>query len=181
MKAFDKSPVSDDTTTNWASFIIHFDCSSFNPSDKKTYILELSTSLNQYTHLEKTAHAHPRNFESEFPHVLRWCSDGLHWRNGCWMLVSLCERVWKNLWSAKWARWPCWARKLETYLDGVEWLMVVVVPPSSVLLNKEVLAEGAECLSTYFSFFRAQVKLVVISDKWKTDEEFLDDIALKMK
>ena len=75
-------------------------------------------------------------------------------------------------------------RTESTYLDGVEWPMVVVILPSGVLLNKDIIAEGTESLrnyDTYISFFRAQLKLVVISDKWITSEEFLDDIKLKTK
>ena len=75
-------------------------------------------------------------------------------------------------------------REESTYLDGVEWPMVVVILPSGVLLNEADIAEGAERLrnyDTYISFFRTQVKLVVISDKWTNHEEFLKDIEKKFK
>lgn len=75
-------------------------------------------------------------------------------------------------------------REESTHLDGVEWPMVVVILPSGVLLNEVELAEGAERLrnyDTYISFFRTQVKLVVISDKWTNETEFLEDIERKFK
>lgn len=75
-------------------------------------------------------------------------------------------------------------RKVSSYLDGVEWPMVIVILPSGLLLNTAKLAKGAEELRNYdpyISFFRTMIKLVVISDKWKSSEEFLADIALKSK
>ncbi len=75
-------------------------------------------------------------------------------------------------------------RKESTYLDGMEWPMVIVILPSGVLLNKDIIVDGAERLrnyDTYISFFRAQVQLIIISDKWKCENEFLKDIAQKEK
>ena len=72
----------------------------------------------------------------------------------------------------------------STYLDGVEWPMVMVILPSAVLLNKAKPPEGAEGLrnyDTYIAFFRAQAKLVIISDKWRSQEEFLKDVDQKNK
>jgi len=75
-------------------------------------------------------------------------------------------------------------REKSTYVDGVEWPMVVVILPSVLIKNEAELAEGAERLrnyDTYISFFRAQLKLVVISDKWTNDSEFLADIRARDK
>ena len=74
----------------------------------------------------------------------------------------------------------------SSYLDGVEWPMVIVILPSGLLLGTEPLAESknAEKLRNYdpyISFFRSMVKLVVISDKWTDSESFLSDIEHKSK
>jgi hypothetical protein len=61
-------------------------------------------------------------------------------------------------------------RDASSYLDGVEWPMVIVILPSSMLLNTAKLAKGAQSLRNYdpyISFFRTMVKLVIISDKWR--------------
>lgn len=73
-------------------------------------------------------------------------------------------------------------REASCYFDGVEWPMVIIILPSNLLLNKAVLASGAQKLRNYdpyISFFRAMVKLVIISDKWTKKEDFLADIAIK--
>ena len=70
-------------------------------------------------------------------------------------------------------------RQDSSYLDGMEWPMVVVILPSSLLLGTAPLAHGAPSLrnyDTYIAMFRAVVKLVVISDKWTNQEEFLADV-----
>ena len=75
-------------------------------------------------------------------------------------------------------------RDASSYLDGVEWPMVIVILPSSMLLNTAKLAKGAQNLrnyDTYISFFRTMVKLVVISDKWENGKDFLTDVARKDK
>lgn len=75
-------------------------------------------------------------------------------------------------------------REASCYLDGVEWPMVVIILPSNLLINKAEIADRAQKLRNYdpfISFFRAMVKLVVISDKWKDKEEFLADLAEKEK
>ena len=73
----------------------------------------------------------------------------------------------------------------STYLDGVEWPMVVVILPSGLVLETEPLAESknAEKLRNYdpyISFFRSMVKLVIISDKWTNSKSFLSDVELKL-
>ena len=75
-----------------------------------------------------------------------------------------------------------YTRQDSSYLDGVEWPMVVVILPSSLLLGTAPLANGAPSLrnyDTYIAMFRAMVKLVVISDKWTHQAEFLADIVQK--
>lgn len=75
-------------------------------------------------------------------------------------------------------------RDASSYLDGVEWPMVIVILPSGMLLNTSKLAKGAQSLRNYdpyISFFRTMVKLVVISDKWENDKAFLADVAQKVK
>ncbi len=52
-------------------------------------------------------------------------------------------------------------RKESTYFDGMECPMVTVILPSGVLLNKNIIADGA--------------------DKWKCENEFMKDIAQKEK
>ena len=71
----------------------------------------------------------------------------------------------------------------SSFIDGAEWPMVVVILPSGMLLNTAKLTEGAQPLrnyDSYISFFRAMVKLVVISDKWRSNGDFLKDIAEKL-
>lgn len=76
-------------------------------------------------------------------------------------------------------------RDASSFLDGVEWPMVVVILPSGMLLNTAKLAKGpAQSLRNYdpyISFFRAMVKLVIISDKWNDENEFLKDIEEKLR
>ena len=75
-------------------------------------------------------------------------------------------------------------RENSSYLDGVEWPMVIVILPYDLLNGTAKLANGAEKLRNYdpyIALFRTMVKLVVISDKWKTSEDFLEDIALRSK
>lgn len=75
-------------------------------------------------------------------------------------------------------------RDASSYLDGVEWPMVIVILPSGLLLNTSKLSKGAQKLRNYdpyISLFRAMVKLVVISDKWESDKDFLFDVAQKAK
>lgn len=75
-------------------------------------------------------------------------------------------------------------RDASSFLDGVEWPMVIVILPSAMLLNTAKLAKGAQKLRNYdpyISFFRTMVKLVVISDKWGNDDDFLTDVAQKPK
>ena len=76
-----------------------------------------------------------------------------------------------------------YTRKVSTYLDGVEWPMVVVILPHGVLLNEMEKREGAEKLRNYdpyISLFRSMAKLIVISDKWENNEDFLQDIKNKL-
>lgn len=73
-------------------------------------------------------------------------------------------------------------RDASSFLDGVEWPMVIVILPSGVLLKTAVMADGAEKLRSYdpyISLFRSMVRLVVISDKWHNKEEFLKDIEAR--
>jgi len=75
-------------------------------------------------------------------------------------------------------------RDASSYLDGMEWPMVIVILPSGMLLNTAKLAEGAQSLRNYdpyISFFRTMVKLVVISDMWKNQQEFLKDVDKKLR
>ncbi|CAB3984004.1 Hypothetical predicted protein [Paramuricea clavata] len=69
------------------------------------------------------------------------------------------------------------------FIDGVERSMVVVILPSGMVLKTAKLADGAKelrKLDPYISFFRTTVKLVVISDKWTSKEEFLSDVKVHM-
>ena len=73
----------------------------------------------------------------------------------------------------------------SSYLDGVEWPMVIVILPSGLVLETEPLAESknAEKLRNYdpyISFFRSMVKLVIISDKWTNSKSFLSDVKHKL-
>lgn len=75
-------------------------------------------------------------------------------------------------------------RDASSFLDGVEWPFVVVILPSVMLLNTAELDEGAKELRNYdpyIAFFRAMAKLVVISDKWKSESDFLADIKQKVE
>ena len=69
------------------------------------------------------------------------------------------------------------------FLDGVEWPMVVVILPSSMVLRTAKLVEGAGRLTNYepfLSFSRSIMKLVVISDKWTNKEEFFSDVKIQL-
>lgn len=75
-------------------------------------------------------------------------------------------------------------REASCFLDGVEWPMVIIILPYDLFMKKSEIASGAQKLRNYdpfISFFRAVVKLVVISDKWKNSEEFLADLAKREK
>jgi hypothetical protein len=75
-------------------------------------------------------------------------------------------------------------REISCFVDGVEWPLVVVILPHDLLMQKAELAPGAQKLRNYdpfISFFRVMVKLVIISDKWKNSEEFLDDLAKRSR
>ena len=58
--------------------------------------------------------------------------------------------------------------------------MVVVILPSGMVLRTSELANGTKPLRNYdpyISFFRTMVKLVIISDKWENEDDYLKDIA----
>ena len=72
----------------------------------------------------------------------------------------------------------------SSYLDGVEWPMVIVILPSGVLLKTAELADEAYELRNYdpyIALFRSMVKLVIISDKWQNGESFLKDVEIKSR
>lgn len=73
-----------------------------------------------------------------------------------------------------------YTRDVSSFLDGMEWPLVIVILPSTMVLNTAELADGAKNLRNYdpyISFFRAMVKLVVISDKWENEDSFLKDVS----
>ena len=73
----------------------------------------------------------------------------------------------------------------SSYIDGVEWPMVIVILPSHLLLETASLAVQRKAqklrnYDPYISFFRAMVKLIIISDKWKDKDSFLADVEHKL-
>ena len=74
-------------------------------------------------------------------------------------------------------------REAACFLDGVEWPMVIIILPSDLFMKTAEIASGAQKLRNYdpfISFFRAAVKLVVISDKWENSEDFFVDLAIRV-
>lgn len=63
----------------------------------------------------------------------------------------------------------------STLIDGTEWPMVVI------LLTSELLLKSLRNYDTFIAMFRAQAKLVVLSDTWRSSEEFLKVIDEKIK
>lgn len=63
----------------------------------------------------------------------------------------------------------------STLIDGTEWPMVVILHTSELLLT------SLRNYDTFIAMFRAQAKLVVLSDSWRSSEEFLKVIDEKIK
>ena len=63
----------------------------------------------------------------------------------------------------------------STLIDGTEWPMVVILHTSELLLK------SLRNYDTFIAMFRAQAKLVVLSDSWRSSEEFLKVIDEKIK
>ena len=63
----------------------------------------------------------------------------------------------------------------STLIDGTEWPMVVILHTSELLLK------SLRNYDTFIAMFRAQAKLVVLSDSWRSSEEFIKVIDEKIK
>ena len=63
----------------------------------------------------------------------------------------------------------------STLIDGTEWPMVVILHTSELLLTT------LRNYDTFIAMFRAQAKLVVLSDSWRSSKEFLKVIDQKIK
>ena len=68
----------------------------------------------------------------------------------------------------------------STLIEGTEWPMVIVLLTSELLFNaKEMPFEMLRNYDSYIAMFRAQAKLVVISDSWKSSQDFLKVVQMK--
>lgn len=90
--------------------------------------------------------------------------------------------------------YPEWSRKRvcllnsksrydSTLIEGTEWPMVIILLTSELLFNThaKVPFEMLRNYDAYIAMFRAQAKLVIISDSWRSSQEFLEVIEKKLK
>ena len=74
------------------------------------------------------------------------------------------------------------SRDDSTCLDGAEWPMVIVLlTPELMLSEGSALFETVRNYDPYIAMFRAQAKLVVISDTWTSSQDFLDSVDKKSR
>lgn len=74
------------------------------------------------------------------------------------------------------------SRRDSTCLDGAEWPMVIVLLTSELMLNEgNAPFETVRNYDPYIAMFRAQAKLVVISDSWRSSEDFLESVDKKSR
>lgn len=74
------------------------------------------------------------------------------------------------------------SRDDSTCLDGAEWPMVIILLTSELMLREgSALFELVRNYDPYIAMFRAQAKLVVISDTWKSSQDFLDSVDKKSR
>ena len=74
------------------------------------------------------------------------------------------------------------SRDDSTCVDGAEWPMVIILlTPELMLSEASVRFETVRNYDPYIAMFRAQAKLVVISDTWTSSQEFLDSVDRKSR
>ena len=74
------------------------------------------------------------------------------------------------------------SRADSTLIEGTEWPMVIILLTSELLFNAEKMPfEMLRNYDAYIAMFRAQAKLVVISDSWKSSQDFLKVVHMKIK
>lgn len=74
------------------------------------------------------------------------------------------------------------SRDDSTLIEGTEWPMVIILLTSELLFNAEKMPfEMLRNYDAYIAMFRAQAKLVVISDSWKSSQDFLKVVHMKIK
>ena len=74
------------------------------------------------------------------------------------------------------------SRSDSTCLDGAEWPMVIVLLTSELMLNEgNAPLETVRNYDPYIAMFRAQAKLVVISDSWRSSQDFLASVDKKSR
>lgn len=72
------------------------------------------------------------------------------------------------------------SRKDSEYIDGAEWPMVIVLlTPELLLSDGNAGFEPVHNYDPYIAMFRAQAKLVVISDSWRSSQDFLNSVKKK--
>ncbi|KAL9966784.1 hypothetical protein ACROYT_G024905 [Oculina patagonica] len=74
------------------------------------------------------------------------------------------------------------SRDDSTCLDGAEWPMVIVLLTPELMLNeRNAPIETVRNYDPYIAMFRAQAKLVVISDSWRSSQDFLETVDKKSR
>jgi len=75
------------------------------------------------------------------------------------------------------------SREDSSLIDGAEWPMVIILLTSELLFTtaKKVPFEMLRNYDAYIAMFRAQAKLVVISDSWTNQQDFLKAVKAKVK
>lgn len=74
------------------------------------------------------------------------------------------------------------SRDDSTCLDGAEWPMVIILlTPELMLSEGSAQFETVHNYDPYIAMFRAQAKLVVISDTWTSSQDFLDSVDKKSR
>ena len=75
------------------------------------------------------------------------------------------------------------SREDSSLIDGAEWPMVILLLTSELLFTtaKKVPFEMLRNYDAYIAMFRAQAKLVVISDSWTNQQDFLKAVKAKVK
>ena len=75
------------------------------------------------------------------------------------------------------------SRENSVLIEGTEWPMVILLLTSELLFTtaKKVPFEMLRNYDPYIAMFRAQAKLVVISDSWKNQQDFLKAVKAKVK
>ena len=72
------------------------------------------------------------------------------------------------------------SRNDSASLDGAEWPMVIVLlTPELMLSGGNARFDPVRNYDPYIAMFRAQAKLVVISDSWRSSQDFLDSVEKK--